>query len=276
MSNKPVKFVDVNGLIKEKNPGVHRFIPRFVIRYLSETIIHETFLNKIMTDFRDRVNFDFCRFVCERFEVKVEVVGAEHIPKEGGVIFAANHPLGGMDAIAVMSTIDSYRTDIKFLVNDLLMNIPNLKDLFVGVNKFGSTARDGIRAVDEAFSGDNALFVFPAGMVSRMTQYKVLRDLDWKKTFVTKAKKYKKPVVPVHISGQLSNRFYWVSKWRKIFGIKMNLEMLLLSQETIKQGGNTITVTYGKPIPFEDFDKSKKDQDWAYDVKNKVYDLVSK
>lgn len=273
MTNKAAKFVDVDALIKEKNPDIHRFIPRFIIRFLSENIIHESILNEIMTEQFDVRNFDFCRAVCEKFNVKVRIEGLENVPKEGGVIFAANHPLGGMDAIVVMSTIDQCRTDVKFLVNDILMNIPNLKELFVGVNKFGLTARDGIRAVDEAFAADNALFVFPAGLVSRMTQYKVPRDLDWKKTFVTKSKKYNKPIIPVHISGQLSNRFYRLAKIRKFLGIKINLEMLLLAQETLKQGGKTIVVKYGKPIYPSELDKRNKDQEWAYEIKKRVYDL---
>jgi putative hemolysin len=276
MSNTPKKFVDVDGLIQEKNPSVYKIIPGFLIKFLSEKIVHESFLNAIMTDFGHVKNFDFCREICGRFNVKVEVRGAENIPTEGGVIFAANHPLGGMDAIAVMSAIDDYRTDVKFLVNDLLMNIQNLKELFVGVNKFGTTARDGIKAVDEAFAGDGALFIFPAGMVSRMTQYRVIRDLEWKKTFIAKAKKYKKPIVPVHISGQLSNTFYRVSKLRKFLGIKMNLEMLLLSRETLRQGGNTIVVEYGAPILPETLDRSKKPAEWAYEVKKKVYELSEK
>lgn len=273
MSDKPSKFIDIDSLVKEKNPGIYKVIPNFLIKFLSERIVHESFLNAIMTDFADQHNFDFCRAICGRFKVDVEVRGGENLPKEGGVILAANHPLGGMDAIAVMSSIDQYRTDVKFIVNDLLMNIKNLKDLFVGVNKFGATARESIRAVDEAFGSDEALFIFPAGLVSRMTQYKVIRDLDWKKTFITKAKKYQKPIVPVHISGQLSNTFYRISKLRKFLGIKMNIEMLLLSRETLKQGGTTIVIHYGKPIMPETFDKSKKDQEWAYEVKNKVYEL---
>lgn len=273
MPNTPSKFVDVDRLIKEKNPAVYRFTPRWLIKYLSETVIHESFLNDIMSSHTDTLNFDFCRVLCERFGITVRIEGEENIPKEGGVIFAANHPLGGMDAIAVMSAIDSHRNDVKFLVNDLLMNIPQLKGIFVGVNKFGATAREGIRAVDQAFAGDSALFIFPAGMVSRMTQYKVIRDLDWKKTFITKAKKYNKPVVPVHISGRLSKRFYAVARLRKFLGISLNIEMLLLAQETLKQEGNTIVVKYGKPIMPETFDRSKKDQDWAYEVKTQVYRL---
>lgn len=273
MPEQPFKFADVNRLIREKNPTAYKFIPNFVIRFIANKIIYEDFFNALFTENEGINDFEFCRLVCKKFKLGVEIEGGHNIPTTGGVIFAANHPIGGMDAIAAMSTIDGYRNDVKFLVNDLLMNIPQLKGIFVGVNKFGATAREGIKAVDQAFAGDSALFIFPAGMVSRMTRYRVIRDLDWKKTFITKAKKYNKPVVPVHISGRLSNRFYRIARLRKFLGIKMNLEMLLLAKETIDQSGNTILVKYGKPIMPDQFDKSKKDHEWAYEVKSTVYDL---
>ena len=273
MQDSPSKFVDVNGLIKEKNPTIHKLIPNWVIRYLSEKVIHESLLNEIMSKHQESYNFDFCRLLCQKFGIQVKIEGEENIPTKGGVIFAANHPLGGMDAIAVMSAIDIYRKDVKFLVNDLLLNIPQLRGIFVGVNKFGNTAREGIKAVDEAFSGDSALFIFPAGMVSRMTRHRLIRDLDWKKTFITKSKKYDKPVVPVYISGRLSKRFYFIARLRKYLRIKMNIEMLFLAQETIKQKGNTVVIKYGQPIDSKTFNQTKKDQDWAHDIKSKVYKL---
>jgi putative hemolysin len=173
-----------------------------------------------------------------------------------------------------MVSISGYRNDVKFLVNDLLMQIKNLRGLFVGVNLFGATPRENIRRVDELFASDNAVFIFPAGLVSRMTRHKVIRDLDWKKTFISKAKRYNKPIVPVHISGRLSRRFYFVARLRKFFGIKINLEMLFLVDEILKQKGNSITITYGKPIDPSTLDKSKTDDEWAYEVKKQVYELV--
>ena len=273
-ANLPKKFIDIDGVIKDKNPTLYHFIPGFLIRYLSERIVRERVLNQIMFESKDLNNFEFCAAVCKRFKVTVRSVGTEHIPNDGGAIFAANHPLGGMDAMAIMESISHQREDVKFLVNDLLMSIVNLRGIFVGVNKFGTTPRENIRRVDELFASDNAVFIFPAGLVSRMTQHKVIRDLDWKKTFISKAKRHKKPIVPVHISGRLSRKFYRVAKIRKFFGIKMNLEMLLLAQEMLKQRGKTITITYGKPIYPSHLDRSKTDDQWAYEVKSSVYNLV--
>jgi putative hemolysin len=270
----PEKFIDIDGVIKEKNPSLYQLIPGFLIRYVSERIVRERILNQIMVELKDLNNFEFCAAVCERFKVTVRSVGTENIPTEGGAIFAANHPLGGMDAMAIMESISHHRSDVKFLVNDLLMSIINLRGIFVGVNKFGATPRENIRRVDELFGSENAVFIFPAGLVSRMTQHRVIRDLDWKKTFISKAKRHKKPIVPVHISGRLSRKFYRVAKIRKFFGIQMNIEMLLLAQEMMKQRGKTITITYGKPIYPATLDKTRNDDEWAYEVKSNVYNLV--
>ena len=270
----PEKFIDIDGVIKEKNPSLYQLIPGFLIRYVSERIVRERILNQIMVELKDLNNFEFCAAVCKRFKVTVRSVGTENIPTEGGAIFAANHPLGGMDAMAIMESISHHRSDVKFLVNDLLMSIINLRGIFVGVNKFGATPRENIRRVDELFGSENAVFIFPAGLVSRMTQHRVIRDLDWKKTFISKAKRHKKPIVPVHISGRLSRKFYRVAKIRKFFGIQMNIEMLLLAQEMMKQRGKTITITYGKPIYQATLDKTRSDDEWAYEVKSNVYNLV--
>jgi putative hemolysin len=270
----PEKFIDIDGVIKEKNPSLYQLIPGFLIRYVSERIVRERILNQIMVELKDLNNFEFCAAVCKRFKVTVRSVGTENIPTEGGAIFAANHPLGGMDAMAIMESISHHRSDVKFLVNDLLMSIINLRGIFVGVNKFGATPRENIRRVDELFGSENAVFIFPAGLVSRMTQHRVIRDLDWKKTFISKAKRHKKPIVPVHISGRLSRKFYRVAKIRKFCGIQMNIEMLLLAQEMMKQRGKTITITYGKPIYPATLDKTRNDDEWAYEVKSNVYNLV--
>lgn len=268
------KFVDVNQAILDKSPGIHAILPKFLIHWLKERIVHETYLNTYMREAGEKRDFEFCKDFLDYAGITVHTVGAENIPTSGGTIFAANHPLGGTDALAIMVSISGYRNDVKFLVNDLLMQIKNLRGLFVGVNLFGATPRENIRRVDELFASDNAVFIFPAGLVSRMTRHKVIRDLDWKKTFISKAKRYKKPIVPVHISGRLSRRFYFVARLRKFFGIKINLEMLFLVDEILKQKGNAITITYGKPIAPSTFDKSKTDDEWAYEVKKQVYELV--
>ena len=274
MPNKGDKFVDVHKAIREKSPSLYAVIPDWLINWFKERIVHESYVNNYLNDHYDVRDFEFCEQFLTDKSITVKTVGTENIPLEGGAVFAANHPLGGTDALAILMSIGKHRQDVKFLSNDLLEQIMNLKGLFVGINSYGASARESIRKVDALFGSDNAVFIFPAGLVSRMTRYKVIRDLDWKKTFISKAKRHNKPVVPVHISGRLSKRFYAVARVRKFFGIKINFEMLFLVDEIFKQKGKSITITYGQPIDPETFDKSKTDEQWAYEVKRQVYELV--
>ena len=263
------KFLDLDRVIKTKSPKLHKWMPGFLLRYIKK-IVHQDEINAHMLKHKDKKDVAFCKATIKDFEIKVTSKGLENIPKEGGFFFVGNHPLGGFDALAIAQEVHSVRPDIKFIVNDLLLNIDNLKTMFHGVNKHGKTARESIRQVTELFKSDYPVFIFPAGLVSRKKKG-VIRDLEWQKTFVSQAKRNKKMVVPVYTEGRLSNFFYRLSNLREFLGIKSNIEMMYLSDELYKQRGQTISIVFGKPIPYETFNKSKNDKKWAEWVKNKLY-----
>jgi len=260
------KFIDVEKVIKSKNPKLLKWIPKFIIKYLKK-IIHQEEINQVLLENKDKFGYDFCQDVIDRFNIKVEVKGTENIPKAGGCIFVANHPLGGMDALAIVTILHQYRDDIQFIVNDILLNLKNLNGLFVGVNKHGGNSKNALSSVNDLFNSDKATFVFPAGLVSRKHKGEI-KDLTWKKTFITRSKKYNKTIIPVYVEGQLSNFFYNLSNLRKALGIKANIEMLYLSNETFKQKNKTIKIFLSTK-----FDKTKTDTQWAEWVKCKVYQL---
>ena len=268
------KLIDLDYVVKKRSPIFYKWMPAFLMRYLKK-IVHQEEINAHMLKHKDKKDVEFCKASITDFNIHVVSKGLENIPKEGGFLFVGNHPLGGFDALAIAQEVHEVRPDIKFIVNDLLMNIGNLSTMFHGVNKHGTTARDSIRKVTELFESDYAVFVFPAGLVSRKKKG-VVRDLEWKKTFVSQAIRNKKMVVPVYTDGELSNFFYRLANLREFLGIKMNIEMLYLSNESYKQRGKTISITFGKPIPYETFDNSKTNSQWANWVKEKVYLLKDK
>ncbi|MFT5822440.1 MAG: putative hemolysin [Crocinitomix sp.] len=265
------KFIDIDQLIRDKNPRLYKWMPRFLINYLKRTIRQKD-SNEVIRDNEGANGFEFSLDVIKRLNIKVTVEGMENIPATGGAIFAVNHPLGGMDALAIIQEVYPLRKDLKFVVNDLLLNLPNLKDLFTGVNKHGTNSKESLTALNELFASERAIFLFPAGLVSRRKKGKV-EDLEWKKTFITRSKKYKSPVIPVHIDGELTSFFYRLSNFRSRIGIKANIEMLYLVDELFKQKGKTFQIKFGKSISYDTFDKSKKDLEWAQWVKNKAYAL---
>jgi len=263
------KFIDVEKVLKEKSPGAYKWMPRFVISWLKRKI-HEDEINEKMTRNESKLGFEYNQAALDEFGVMVEAQHLENVPKTGGVIIASNHPLGGLDGIALIKAVSGTRRDIHFLVNDILRNLKNFGDLFIGVNKVGQNSRESLRLIENTYASDTAVLIFPAGLVSRKQQG-VIKDLNWNKSFISKAVKYRKPVVPVFIDGRNSAFFYNFSNWRKRLGIKANIEMLFLPDEMFRQKGKVIRIHFGKSISPDFFDTSRTHQQWADKMKEYIY-----
>lgn len=270
---KKDKYIDIAEILKSKNPGLKKWLPGFVLAFI-KSIVHEKDINQIMADIGHLHGLDFVREGLNNLNTTIKTEGLENIPKEGGVILASNHPLGGLDGIAFMKAVGEVRTDIKFLVNDILLSIENLKPLFLGVNKHGSNPREASKVIEDGYASDQAILVFPAGMVSRKLEDGI-GDLEWKKSFISKAIRYERVIIPVYIEGRNSNFFYNLSRIRTKLGIKANLEMFYLASEMFKQRNKTITIRFGKPISYSKFDKTKTLVEWAKDVRARVYALAN-
>lgn len=266
------KFIQVREVIHKKSPKLARWIPKPLISYL-QRVIHEEEINYIMTKYKDDYGLDFVNSLLNELDVEVVLEGEENIPLDDSVIFASNHPLGGLDGVAFMQAIGRYRQDVKFLVNDILLNIRNLEPLFVPVNKVGNQSKAGIAAIEHAYASDHALLVFPAGLVSRKVKGEI-EDLEWKKSFISKSKKYQKDIIPVYIDGRNSNFFYNLAKIRQKLGIKANIEMLYLPDEMFSQRNRRVRIVIGKRIPYTDFDASKNERQWAKEVRGIVYGMA--
>lgn len=264
------KYIDVRKIFSSKNPGLAKSLPGFIFGIL-ERIIHQDEINQFMYLNKDKWGLDYCQAIMEGFHVNSSVVNPPVLDPARKYLVASNHPLGGIDGIALLHETGKIKKEIMFPVNDLLLNLPNLYELFIPVNKHGSNA-ENIRLFNDTFASDVMILYFPAGLVSRKIKGKIM-DVEWKKTFLTKAKAYRRDIIPVHISGRNTNFFYNLANFRKKLGIKANIEMLFLPDEMYKFKHKTIRITYGKPIPIEKFDKSRSDQDWAALLREHVYKL---
>ena len=271
MSDLANKFIDVKKVIKDKNPKLLKYLPRFVVSYLQK-ILREKQVNNFINNNVKSDGFLFSENSLKMLNLDVQSSGLQNVPKDSGVILACNHPIGGMDAMALIQAMKGHRKDIKFVVNDILLELKNLAELFVGVNKHGKNSAEALKHMNGVFGGGGATFVFPAGLVSRK-KGKVIEDLEWKKTFVTRAKKFGVPVIPVYIDGSLSSFFYKLSNLREKVGVKANIEMLYLVDEQFRQKDKTIKIYFGELISPGFFTKEKSDRDWAQVIKKKVYQL---
>ena len=252
-------------------------IPAFVVNYLIR-IIHQDEINEILQRYEDLQGVEFMdALVNDYFKVRLNIRHEENLPPSAGrYIFASNHPLGGFDGICLSYLLGKhYGGHLRCLVNDLLLAIPNLRSIFVPVNKHGSQSREAAGRSNEAFASDNQVITFPAGLCSRMCRG-IIRDLPWKKSFIRKAVSYRRDIVPVYFEGRNSNFFYRLANFRTRLHIKMNIEMLYLPDELFKNKHKEFTIHIGKPIPWQTFDSSRKAAEWAEWMKEIVYKLADK
>lgn len=277
MSQKETEFkVDVEAIVKGKMGDKYKYLPRFVVNWLKK-ILHQDEVNAYLTGRASgKYGQDFLDECVAYLEMNLKVEGLDRLPDNtDGRYFTivSNHPLGGADGVALGSILcHKYDSKIKYLVNDVLMNLKGLAPLCVPINKTGGQSRNFPKMVETAFQSDNNVLMFPAGLCSRRQQGKI-RDLPWKKTFIAKSVEYQRDVIPVHFSGQNSNKFYRIANVCKALNMKVNIAMLFLVDEMYKNVGKSFTVTFGEPIPWQTFDKSKSATEWAQWVKDKVYEL---
>ena len=260
-------YIDISKILAAKNVK----LPKWTVGLLNR-LLHVGELNWAIYAYRDCFGVDFARAVMEDdLKVTTIVEGGENIPLEGCPIIAGNHPLGGPDGMALINAVGRYRKDILFPVNDFLMYLPGLRPVFVPVDKVHrNTANVG--ALKAAFAGQNALLYFPAGICSRRQQG-VVKDLEWKPTFIKKAVRYHRDVVPVFFDAHNRRRFYTIANLRKRFGIKFNFEMALLPGEMFAQRGHTFRLIVGAPIPWQTFDSRHTPMEWAAMLRDYVYEL---
>ena len=268
--SKPMQ-VDVAEIIRAKSPRLAKKMPRFVVNFLRR-LVHEKDVNEILAKANGATGIDFVNIGVESLELKRQVSGMENIPSEGRFIFVANHPLGGLESLMMMKTINEKYSDFMFVVNDFLMALEPLRPIFIPINKVGKQSRTNAEQLNELYASDKQVLYFPAGLCSRKIKGKIV-DLPWQKNFVVKAVEYQRDIIPIYIGGKNSNFFYRLANWRKRLKIKFNIEMLFLVDEMFKQRGQTITLTIGKPIPYATFDKSKTPMEWAEWVKTETYKM---
>lgn len=268
--------LDIDRVLSDKLGSRARFVPRILVNYLKR-IIHQDELNEFIIGEGDKQGVPWLLDCVEYLDMKLDVRGAENLPAPDAppCTFVSNHPLGGQDGVALGAVLGKhYDGRIKYLVNDLLMNLYGLAPLCVPINKTGAQSRQFPAMVEAGFRGTDHIIMFPAGLCSRRQDDGSIRDLPWQKTFVTKSVETQRNVVPIHFSGHNSDRFYRIARWNARLGIKVNIAMLYLVDEMFRNRHKTFTITIGKPIPYTTFDRSRSPKAWAAYVQEEVYRLA--
>lgn len=274
--NKDTVFkIDIDQILSNKAGKKARYVPHIVRSWLKR-IVHQNEINEFLTEVGDMQGVPWLDAVMNFLDDRLEVEGINHLPDDADgrrFTFVSNHPLGGPDGIAIGQLLGHhYKGRIRYLVNDLLMNLHGLAPLCVPINKTGKQSRDLPRMVEAAFQSDNHVIMFPAGLCSRREKG-IIHDVPWNKTFITKSIETQRDVVPIYFEGRNSDRFYrWASLGKRL-GLKFNIAMLFLADETFLNRHKTFRVRIGKPIPWQTFDHFRRPAEWAQWVEQKVYDM---
>lgn len=264
-------LINLDEIIKKKNPALYKKLPRFAIRWL-EKIIRQDQNNRLLSLYGHHDGVDFIDAVFDDMKIKAQCYGLENVDYQGKKVFVANHPLGALDGLAVISMVNKHFGKSKGIVNELLLNLDPLKSVFCGVNVYGHNTQDIVRNIDALYTSDDNICIFPAGLVSRRIDG-VIQDLPWKKNFIEKAYASQIPIVPVYVEAQNTNFFYSVANIRKKIGIKFNYELVLLPSEVFKYSGKPIDLYFGKPIMPETLAMYKTPAERAVKVRELTYCL---
>lgn len=275
MSEITERTIDIDQILASKMGDRKKYVPRPLVGWLKR-IIHQDQVNAFLWESRHLSGTPWLEECVRYLDMTLHVEGLENLPaKDDGRLytFVSNHPLGGADGVALGALIGRhYDSRFRYLVNDLLMNLPGLAPLCIPINKTGKQSRDFPRMVEEGFKSQNHMLMFPAGLCSRKIDGQI-HDLPWTKTFITKSVEAQRDVVPIHFSGQNSEFFYRLANVCKRLHIKFNIAMLFLVDEMYKNVGKTFRVSIGKPIPWQTFDRSRTAKEWAQWVEDRVYEL---
>lgn len=269
------KTIDIDDLLKSKMGAKKKFVPKPLVSWLKK-IIHQDEVNKYLWESRHLVGVDWLEECVRYLDMRMEYKGVENLPdKNDGKLytFVSNHPMGGEDGVAIGAFIGRhYDGRFRYLVNDLLMNLPGLAPLCIPINKTGKQSRNFPAMVEAGFQSDNHMLMFPAGICSRRRDGEI-HDIPWSKTFITKSVEYQRDVVPMYFSGGNSDFFYKLANFSDKYVKKINIAMFFLVDEMYKNVHKDFSITVGKPIPWQTFDKSRSAKEWAKYVEDKVYEL---
>lgn len=264
--------LDLRAILRARAPKV----PSWIVAPV-ERLIRQKELNDILRAVHPAQGSEFASRVLDYMQVSVSVEGAENIPDSGRFVFVSNHPLGGLDGIALISFLGARYGDenIRFLVNDMLMNVEPLRGVFLPINKYGSQGREAAKRINETYASDRQILIFPAGLVSRLGKKGRIRDLEWQKAFAAKAMEFGRDLIPVYFDGLNSRRFYRTARLRKRLGLKVNIEQALLPGEVCKSRGKRFRIVIGKPVSCEELRNSgMKPAEIAARMRSEVYRLA--
>lgn len=220
-----------------------------LLKGLLRRLLHESDFQAFAERFPHLRGIEFVEQALQTLQCSYAVNDSEreNIPASGRVLIVANHPIGSLDGLALLKLVHDVRSDVRIVANDLLSAIAPLRDLLLPVRNMTGTSRKGhIERIVQALAREQAIIIFPAGEVSRLGP-RGIRDRRWQRGFLKIAEQAKAPILPIHIAGRNSARFYLASL------LARPLSTLMLVGEMFRQESRRLRFTVGALIPHHTY-----------------------
>ncbi len=227
-------------------------MPEVIKRLLAggaRKLFHEQDVNHFLDTNRQKDAFSFIEAILDYFEVDIALHANQlaRIPSYGRLVVIANHPLGALDAIALMHLLKHVRKDIKIVANSFLSGLENLSEVMIPVDNIrGRMDKETLLGIYGALENEQAVIIFPSGEVSRVKPHGI-KDTPWQSGFYKIASKMQAPILPVYIHAKNSASFYALST------LNRSLATATLPHEMFKAKGKKIGFSIGKAIPPESY-----------------------
>ncbi len=239
---------DLEAVLEEKAGSRLSKLPKPIRTLLISILKKIVHIKEINNFFNDNPNANAEEFLVKTLELAqygytLTPEDKAKIPKTGRLIITSNHPLGGLDGVALISAIREVRKDVRVLSNDVLSQMPNTEEIFLPVDVFNrKNVRKSIETIKNALEEEMALIFFPAGMVSRFRKFRI-RDLDWYLGAMKFASKFQSPILPIYLNARNTFLFYFLALFHKAVGA------LLLPHEIFTKKGKKLQIKIGTLIP---------------------------
>lgn len=221
-------------------PGLYRLLGYRQARRMADMVVHSP-------------GHEALEQISDLLDLKVSALNLDRLPATGRCVVVANHPTGIADGIAVFDAVKTRRPDAIFFANaDALRVCPRLSEAVIPVEwvvdkRTREKTRATLEAARAAFEEERCVVLFPAGRLARMEDG-ALTDPEWAPTAASLARKYRAPIVPIHVTGPYSRLFHFFDRFSR------ELRDVTLFHELLNKRRKPFRLMVGKPIPPERLD----------------------
>ncbi|MGY3568917.1 lysophospholipid acyltransferase family protein [Vibrio paucivorans] len=253
-------------------------LPRHTPFGLGESVVEwATGLAKLDHYYQQRPShqssFEFMRYTLSVLNINYHVAqgSIDNIPQTGATVIVANHPLGAIEGVILADLVGAVRKDVKVLANQLLKRLPEIDELFIGIDVFdGKEARrtnaNAVREAHRHLADGGLLIVFPAGEVSTyQTDSQTLSDIEWSQSVAKFVKRSEAVTVPIFINGQNSALFYQAGRIHPL------LRTAMLGRELLNKRASDIAISVGSAIPYSEIKGFEQDRDIVHYLRLNTY-----